>query len=179
MNYRLRTVLTSLALTTFTATTAALATAQEAALIVGTAIGLPGHRVSIDVYLYTGGFEVAGTQNDIGFSPEAAIAAGENGQPLCTVNPAIRKNATAFSFPPPGCPFSGTPCTTVRALVLAFDNSTPIPDGSPLYTCQVGIAPDATPGVYAFDCSNSGSGNPEGNGPPDHVSRWKSNRGRG
>ena len=38
----------------------------------------------------------------------------------------------------------------MHALVIAFDNVDPIPDGSALYTCRIAIAGDAVPGVYAL-----------------------------
>jgi hypothetical protein len=50
----------------------------------------------------------------------------------------------AFAFLPPGC--FGPDCS-VRALVLAFDNVDPIPDGSVLFTCHMLIAPDAATGI--------------------------------
>ncbi|MBI3784591.1 MAG: hypothetical protein HY270_14450, partial [Deltaproteobacteria bacterium] len=58
----------------------------------------------------------------------------KNNKPDCTVNPAINKGGTAFSFRTANCP-SGSTC--VRALVLALDNTDVIPDGSTLYTCNV------------------------------------------
>jgi hypothetical protein len=79
------------------------------------------------------------------------------GQPDCTVNSAIGKQAF-FSFQPntPGSPCSGTSCTGIRALVFAVNqqDSTAIPDGSTLYTCNVSIKVGTADGNYPLTISN-------------------------
>src|SRR6185369_12533310 len=72
----------------------------------------------------------------------APIAATQAGKPDCTVNPAIDKMATAFSFRPPGC--GAAACTSIRALVVSVSNTDPIPDGAVLYTCNANVAAGAT-----------------------------------
>jgi hypothetical protein len=140
--------------------------AQAANVIVGDATGNAGSTVDVSVTVATEGEMVAGTQNDIGFMPGAAIAARANGRPDCTVNPAIDKGATTFAFQPPMCGMEGQPaCTGVRSLVLSFDNVTPIPDGSVLYTCKVNIAADAT-GTIPLVCTNPGASDPDGGALP-------------
>ncbi|MBI3786242.1 MAG: hypothetical protein HY270_22875, partial [Deltaproteobacteria bacterium] len=89
---------------------------------------------TIEAKLVSGaGNQVAGTQNDMAF-PAGALIVTKNNKPDCTVNPAINKGGTAFSFRTANCP-SGSTC--VRALVLALDNTDVIPDGSTLFTCNV------------------------------------------
>jgi len=95
--------------------------------------------------LQSAGARVAGTQNDLTFDA-ANVSMGTSGKPSCRVNAAIGKGATAFAFRPYGC--QGAACATVRALVLAMDNTDPIPDGAALYTCTLHISPSAPPGQY-------------------------------
>jgi MYXO-CTERM domain-containing protein len=132
-----------------------------ASILIGSATGEPGSTVDVDVSLDTNGeAQVAGTQNDITFDSAARIAAKENGKPDCTVNPEIEKGGTSFAFQPSGCT-PGEDCNGVRALVLALDNTDPIPDGAVLYTCKIEIASDAT-GEFPLTCSNPGAGDPDG-----------------
>ena len=100
--------------------------------------GTPGTQTTITAILHTGGASVAGTQNDITFDPEARVNAKSTGKPNCTVNADINKGGTSFAYRPSGC--TGDACTTVRALVVATDNTDPIPDGSVLYTCVIDVA---------------------------------------
>lgn len=127
---------------------------------VGSATGALGTQVTFDVTLNTGGASVAGLQLDIGFDPSTPVAAQPNGRPNCTVNPAIDKGGTSFSFQPSGC--TTTSCTRVRVLVLSVSNTDPIPDGSVLFTCKVNIAPSALLGRYPLTCSGSLASNPSG-----------------
>lgn len=132
----------------------------QATIVVGTATGAAGDFVPLEVSLQTA-VEVARLQNDISFPPQAAIAAGENGKPLCTVNPDIHKDGTSFAFMPVDCT-PGTDCTSVRALVLSLAAQDPIPDGSVLYTCTVAIAEDAADATYPLTCSNASAQDPSG-----------------
>ncbi|MBI3786492.1 MAG: hypothetical protein HY270_24145 [Deltaproteobacteria bacterium] len=88
----------------------------------------------VSVVLHTPELSVAGLQNDLSFSADAAIV-GSNGKPLCTVNPTINKSSSTFTFLPNGCGAEAAPCTKVRAIILSFDNVNPIPDGSEVYNC--------------------------------------------
>src|SRR5262249_31065261 len=105
------------------------------ALRVGQVRGAPGATVAVDVALdVPNGVEISGVQNDLGYDPSRiAVSARSDGKPDCAVNPALGKEGTAFAFQPSGCapPFG---CTGVRALVLSFSNTDPIPSGSRLYT---------------------------------------------
>ena len=132
-------------------------------IVVGETEGARGDFVSFDVTLDTGGLEVAGTQNDIVFDPSTPIAAAENGNPHCWVNPDIDKSATAFRFQPAGCEDMGIGlCTGIRALVLSLSNLDPIPDGSVMYGCEVAIAMDAPAEIFPLVNDNVGSTDPEG-----------------
>jgi len=119
---------------------------------VGSASGAPGSRVTIAVTLGTAGRIVIGTQNDISFAPDAPIV-GAPPLPECTPNAQVKKDPV-FNFQPAGC--TGSQCTGVRAGVFGFSPDTvdaPIPDGSTLYTCNVTISPQATPGSKRLKCS--------------------------
>jgi hypothetical protein len=123
--------------------------ARAASIDVASASGVPGSEVTVTVSLRTMGAAVEGTQNRIDFDRQTAIAADEDGQPACSVNPAIDKNGTAFRFLPLGCD-PAVECTAVRAFVIALDNLDPIPDNSRLYSCRIRIAGDAGVGTYAL-----------------------------
>ncbi len=71
-------------------------------IIAGNASGDPGQQVTVTVTLSTGGQSVAGTQNDIGFQPQARVAAKATGKPDCALNGDIGKGASSFSFRPSG-----------------------------------------------------------------------------
>jgi len=144
---------------------ALLGASAEPMVNVGSNAGAPGEQVTFTVFLSTAGAQVAGVQADIAFDAlNTPVAATGSGRPLCTVNPDINKQASAFAFQPPGC--SGAGCTAFRALVLSFTNVDPIPDGSALYTCTVDISPGAAPGTYPLMISNVGMSTPDGQAIP-------------
>jgi hypothetical protein len=130
-------------------------------LDVGSATGAHGDTVAFSVFLKTNGQPVAGTQNDLLFDPTVSVAARANGRPDCTVNPDIDKNATAFTFISMGCQ-PGVDCKGMRALVIATDNSDPIPDAAVLYTCKVAIASSTAPGSYPLFASGVVASDPAG-----------------
>ncbi|MGH7787392.1 MAG: hypothetical protein ACRERC_11030 [Candidatus Binatia bacterium] len=132
----------------------------DAEIVISSATAGQGGNATVSATLNTG-VEVAGTENIISFTPEAAIRATEQGRPMCARNEAIDKGGTAFSFQPSGCSVGST-CTAVKALVLSLENVAPIPDGSVLYTCDIAVATDAEPGDYPLTCSGALSSDPEG-----------------
>jgi len=117
------------------------------------ALGRPGTPVTVTLTLVaTAGERVAGTQNDLRIDPRYfTFAVRPDGSPACSANPGIGKGATAFGFRPRGCGPAGPACATVRALVLAFDSVEPIPSGSVLYSCVIGIAPATPAGTYELN----------------------------
>ena len=159
--------------------------AQAAKLVVGSASGDPGTQVTFTTTLQAEGAMVAGTQNDIGFDPtKIAVAPKASGKcsvtttmactadgscpsgevclkgPDCAVNADISKGATSFAFRPNNC--TGTACTSIRALVLATDNTDPIVDNSVLYTCKLNIAQGAS-GTFPLTASGVILSDPNGN----------------
>ena len=142
------------------------ATGDRPSIVLGTATGAPGQDVTLTATLRSAGTQVAGTQNDLTFDARN-VSLGAGAKPSCRVNAAIGKGATAFSLLPRGC--QGSACTTVRALVFAVDNTDPIPDGAPLYTCTLHISPSAAPGQYRIRVGgvilSSSSGQKVPNGP--------------
>ena len=133
------------------------------AIALGTVTGRPGQDVTLVATLRTGGAQVAGTQNDVGF--DAQHLSFGAGKPNCRANSGIGKTGTAFAFRPPKC--QGTACTAVRALVLALDNVDPIPNGATLYTCTVRIAPSAPAGEYRIKASGVTLSTPGGQSVPN------------
>jgi hypothetical protein len=149
---------------TRTATPTFAATLPAASLRVSSVASAAGARVTIAVTLQTDGALIAGTQNDLHFDGvNISIAARLDGTPDCTVEPAIRKNGTAFAFLASDC--AGAACTTVRALVLALGNVDPIADGSALYQCTVEVAAGAANGVYPLSIDKIVMSGPQGNIP--------------
>jgi hypothetical protein len=132
-----------------------------ACLLIGTAVGAPGARVTVAVTLLPNERSIAGTQNDIGFSSTAAIAALSDGTPDCAVNPGLDKNGTAFAFLPNGCT-PGIDCVAVRAIVLSLKESDAILSAAVLYTCAVDIAASAAPGRYLLTNQNAQASDPGG-----------------
>lgn len=131
----------------------------DATIVLGDGNGDAGGTATFTATLMTG-VMVAGTQNDIAFDSHTKIPPDQDGNPSCTVNPAIHKTGTAFAYLPAGCTV-GTDCTGVRAIVLSLTNVTPIPDGSVLYTCTVSISEDAA-GTYPLVCSGPSASDPQG-----------------
>lgn len=135
-----------------------------AQIVVGTATGVPGGTAQVDISLnlLDEAAEVAGTENVLSFSMEAAIVG-------CTFNPDIMREASAVSFQPTGCT-PGDDCDSVKALVLSFSNLDPLPDDVVLYTCDVALAGgtaaatvSGTTGTFPIECSDAGASDPEGN----------------
>lgn len=137
---------------TGTNTPTATRTPSGGAISLSKIVGHPGEQIVFSATLSTKGTSIARTQNDIAFdSSNAPIAVGPNAAPDCTVNPQLLKEATVFAFQPDGC--SGVTCTSIRATVLSATNTTPIADGSLLYTCKASIAPNAAAGEYPLTIS--------------------------
>jgi len=116
--------------------------------VIGSASGLQGETTSIDVQLETGG-DIFETQNDIILGPEIQVATTAAGQPRCTVNPALDKNAT-FAL---DCDDGGV--CTLRAIVLASAAADSILNGSVLYSCEITIDLSAALGMYPLACAIS------------------------
>ena len=136
------------------------AEARAVTIDVGSAVGMPGADVLVDVSLHTMGASALGTQNRIDFDRATPIAAA-SGAPDCSVNAAIHKQATSFRFLPLGCD-PALDCQSVRAFVFALDNLTPIPDGSVLYTCRIAIAADAAAGIHPLHNAEALASAPDG-----------------
>lgn len=125
--------------------------------------GAPGDVVPVDVTLRSDGELVSGVQNDLSFDLRAlAFVHLPNGKPDCEVNPAINKAATTFGFRPSGCGTTARPCSSIRAVVLAFDNVAAIAPGSSLYQCRILIAPDAMVGRSPILITSARYAPPEG-----------------
>ncbi len=120
---------------------------------IGSVTVQPGAQASVSVILHTNGAGVVGLQNDITFTPSAPIGAAPTGGPDCTVNPAIAKPNTVFTFQPVGCDATQGDCTGIRALVLSLDNLSVIADHSVLYTCLVDVPPAAPAGTFPLHAS--------------------------
>lgn len=131
---------------------------------IGSADAAAGAIVTVDATLATGGGVVAGSQNDIIYSPAGdsavTVVRKANGRPDCTVNPVIDKNNATFSFQPPGC--TAGSCTSIRAVVFSSEDVEPIPDGAVLYTCKVQVAADALAGAYPLAIRDTILANPTG-----------------
>ena len=139
-------------------------------------VGNPGDRGQICVSLDTGGKEVAGTQNDLRWDNNcASMPVGAGNKPDCHVMGAHGKDLHA-DFPP-GNEFY------VRALLLSFGNTDPMPDG-PLYCCN--FESEAEPGqCCTINITNVGSSDPKGGalptsaGPAARICTMSSGGGQG
>ena len=132
----------------------ALAAATGPAQIeLGVVTGSAGAQVTFDATLHDMGNVVAGTENVIAFDPLTPIIG-------CQANPAISKSVFS-AFRPLGCTI-GLDCTSIKLLVLSLSDVDPIPDGSVLYSCTVGISFVASDGTYPLDTSLEGASTPDG-----------------
>lgn len=127
-------------------------------LTVGSVSGRPNGQVSFSVTLDTMGDMVASVQVDIAFNAATAVNA-MGGVPDCTVNPAIHKDGSTFSFLPSGCT-PGMTCTGVRALIDG--NTDPIASGSTLFSCSATVAATAGTGSYPLVCSGASASDSAG-----------------
>jgi hypothetical protein len=105
--------------------------------------------------------EVAAVQVDITFDASTPVDHRTNGRPDCLVNPQINKDGTSFTFQPVGCT-PAVDCTSIRAVVIALDNSTPIADGATLFTCSASIARTAAIGSHLLFCTAPQASDPGG-----------------
>lgn len=144
-----------------------VAVPSAATIVVGDIVAQQGDIKPLTVSLQTE-VEVAGTQNDLLFPTDTdiTVVAKTNGTPDCTVNDALNRASSSFTYQPAGCSPGGIPCTAVRALVLLLDSVEPIPSGSLLYTCQVSIGELVEDGTYPLVCDNAGASDPGGDALP-------------
>ncbi len=151
--------------TTCTDGTVTVPDTPVARLVVGDATGVPGGTAQVDITLelIDSAAAVAGTENVLSFSPEAAIVG-------CEFNPDIMREASAVSFQPSGCDEAAGGCESLKALVLSFSNLDPLPDGVVLYTCDVALAGgtaaatvSGVTGDFPITCSETAGSDPEGN----------------
>jgi hypothetical protein len=117
--------------------------------------GAPGQTVEFSVTLHTAGQDIAGVEQEIHLDGLTPVQG-------CQANPAIDKNASAFSLRPFGCA-PGVTCTSLKALILSFSNVDPIPDGSVLFTCEAIVSGAAPGGTYPLDSRLEGAADPDGN----------------
>jgi len=104
--------------------------------------------------------EVAGTENELAWNT------GELSVSNCVVNEAIDKDLQS-TFRPADCT-EGVDCNEFKGIIINFSDLSAIPDGSLLYSCDVGIAGGTTAAVlsgateFTIACNNPGSSNPDG-----------------
>ena len=137
------------------------ATTRAAVVAVDSPSGAPGQQVTFSVSLAAEGAQVASMQNDVAFDAVQTPVADVGGFPDCSVNPATGKMGF-FVFQPIGC--VGAACTSMRALLVGFDQNT-IPDGS-LYSCHADVAPTAPAGSYPLALSGIVLSTPGGQSVP-------------
>lgn len=135
------------------------------AIVLSIIHALPGTTATLTASYVSSNEVVFDIQNDIGFSPEVAVAAKANGKPDCTpINTVVNGiGFIGFAFKPNGCGPLGAPCTSVRA--LTEPTATIHGDVSPwyqiddqvLYTCNLTIAADAA-GLYVLPISGISMG---------------------
>jgi hypothetical protein len=128
---------------------------------VGTAVGRPGSTVGFAVtLLFDDRFDIIATHNLIDIDAAAPFATS-GAAPDCTVNPALQKPDSEFTFLPDACE-PGVDCQNVDAVVAGPSGSPVIAEGSVLYTCRIAIPADAEDGTYPLDCSGLPATNAQG-----------------
>jgi hypothetical protein len=122
----------------------------------------PGQAVRISVRLGTAGRFVCATENVIRLQPGLRIADDGSGNPACSVNPEISKQASLFRFLSdsacnPGSDCEGCQCTRGFVATGFGDAPVPIPDGMELYGCDAVVAEDAVVGAEIdLECPDLG-----------------------
>ena len=120
------------------------AAARAAVIACGDTLAQRNGSALVTVSLEVEGEEViAGTQNDLQFDNNAFSITADD----CVINPAIGPDTEAAktlstSLPPGEIP-------TIRNLVVALDNTNPIPSGA-LYTCSFHVGPNAELGEHVL-----------------------------
>lgn len=128
---------------------------------IGAAVG--GHLdvVRVPVELASGGETVAAVDVTVRL-PEggAELLRNGRGDPACTVNRDIHKDAAVFRFLPNGCTAEGgVPCRALRAVILSLYDVDPIPDGL-LFSCRVHVSA-AELGVVPLPCERAAAASPD------------------
>ncbi len=143
---------------------AAASSAVGATLEVGHATGRPSEVVEIAVRLRgVRGDEAAALEADLLLDPRiAAIGIDANRRPDCRVNAALGKPASGFGFDPVVCKPGATQCERIHAVIIAIDNSFPLPDDSLLFHCRIRIRSDAPSGSYPIQARNALIANVDG-----------------
>lgn len=119
-----------------------------------------GGEIDISVDLESSGEDVAGTQNRIVLPPGLEFVVDEQGEPVCAANPEINRRASAFALLPNGC--IASECRELVAVIISFDNTDPIPDGSDLYSCRIKTNSGTRPGIYRIEIEETGAASPQG-----------------
>ena len=138
-----------------------------ARVVIGSAQGEPADTVQVGVTLalIDPTAEVAGVQADFAFGPATPVVATVSGQPDCTTNSEISSGVQTFTFLPMGCTPGGD-CAGVRAFVFSLDDTSPIPDGTLLFTCAAAIGAETPAGVYPLVAGDALGSDPDGGALP-------------
>lgn len=142
-----------------TATPTAIATATPTVtggavnIEIGTAVGQPGSTVGFAVtFVFTNRFQIVAISHCIAINPDAPFARTATNEPDCTVNPALQKPDSTFTFEPNGCD-PAVDCQSMCADIHGPEGSPVISMGAMLYSCRIAI-PGATPdGTYPLACA--------------------------
>jgi hypothetical protein len=136
----------------------------EVTVELGSATARPGETTEIAAILRTdAGEEVAAVQLDLTYDPdEAAIAMRGDGRPDCDVPTAIDKGASGFGYRPSTCDPLNRECRRVRGVIVAADNSNPIPSGAVLHRCRLSVPFDARPGSRTIRVRRAMYAQPDG-----------------
>jgi hypothetical protein len=124
---------------------------------IGTAVGQPGSTHGFAVtFVSDNGFDVVGVSHCIEVNEDTPFAATGTGAPDCTVNAAIQKPNSTFTFVPANCnPVSA--CDAMCADISGPQGSPTIPDDTQLYSCRIAIPGSTENGSYPLLCAGPSS----------------------
>lgn len=128
---------------------------------VGATVGETGDVVVLPLVLDTAGRDLAGVLVDIALPGKGIVPLSTaSGRPDCIPGDEAGKPDSAFKFRPHGC-ILGENCTDIRAVILSFSDSEPIPDGVVLFTCRFSLfAP--FDGTNSVPCLRADGSTPDG-----------------
>lgn len=141
---------------------AATEAAPSVRLVIDPVAADVGSVVELAVRLESTTGQASAIEFDLQLDERLRVTAGGDGRPDCSVNPAINKEASGFSFRPARCGDGNLGCEVVHAVILAADNREPIADDSELFRCRMRIPPQVPDGAYPIHARNARYAPPSG-----------------
>ena len=124
---------------------------------IGTAVGQPGSTHGFAVtFVSDNGFDIVAISHCITVNDDTPFAQTGTGAPDCTVNAAIQKPNSTFTFVPGGCN-PAADCEAMCANISGPQGSPVIPEDTEIYSCRIAIPGSTAVGTYPLLCAGPSS----------------------